>query len=400
MTVTLAATNPAPVDIAEVRAGALSHVRSLRTADGRYRMNEAGGPSLFTDCFALFVRHLLADTPDREEAESLRLRLQAAQDPSTGLFRFTGRSLDSSPLHDRDHVERQLTSFALAALAILGATPRYRLSVLDETLARPDGVARELDRAPWARNPSNAGNRAMFLGSLLWAAADAGDDRARRGLDDWFRWHDSRVRPSGFWGVNHLADGWLGLHGAAHQYVLYAFVNRTPPRIDAAARTALSLQEEDGRFWPVPGSGSCYELDALQILAMAHAREPASRAEIEDAARHALGVVLACRRPDGGFAWASGRPFGGLGVVRGLRSGRSLHLIRWAALVRAHSALTSKREVRATSWTDAVHPVTVSSLYDTWFRLLTLALAGVILNRENAPMAQWRRVPFPNWGAF
>lgn len=388
------------LEFGEVRAEALAYVRSLRTPDGRYRMNAIGGPTLFTDCFAVFVRHLLGDPIDRAEATTLAGSLLAAQDAETGLFRMTGPSLDRSPLHDRKHVDRQLTTFALAALATLQTKPRHRLAVLDETLGRPNGVTRELERAPWERNPSNAGNRAMFLGSLLASAAESGEPRARAALDEWFEWHDREVRPSGFWGRNGLGDGWLGLHGAAHQYVLYSYFDRRPPRLEAAARTALTLQEPDGRFWPVPGSGSCYELDALQVLAAAHARVPDVRAEIEEAARRALGIVLACRRPDGGFAWASNRPYEGLGLLRGIRGRRDPGLVWWAAKVRLYSALAVHREVRATSWTDAVHPVTVSSLYDTWFRLLTVALADAIMRDGKAPSAEWRRIPFPNWGWF
>lgn len=378
----------------EIRASALRYLASLRRGPADYRMTDGLGGSLFTACFAYFVRHLLADAGRAEDAVALAAAIDAGQDPETGSW-TAGRAGAHSD-HTRAHVDGQLASFAVSALAALGRTPAHPLRFL-EPLRAPDAVRAYLDGLAWDRNPWNSGNRALFLASLLWQASDAG---ARTALDAWFEWHDRRARPSGFWGEGHRSDWYVGMGGAAHQYLVYHFHRREPPHLRAAVDRVLRMQYADGRFWPVPGGGSCYELDALEILAVGRAWSDHRRDEIAESARRATGVVLSSRNADGGFCWAARRWFDLPDAWRAFAGPGDLKTRVWTLRALANAHVLRHEEARRTAWVEGAHPVGVSSVYDTWFRLLTLATASRLGSDPRTSGVPWAAVPAPNWGYF
>jgi len=385
-------------DGAEIRAGALRYVAALRRGPADYRMTADLGGSLFTACFAYFVRHLLADAARTDDADALAAAIDAAQDPVTGSW-AAGRA-GAHADHTRAHVDWQLASFAVSALAALGRAPAHHLRFL-EPLRAPDAVREYLNGLAWARNPWNSGNRALFLGALL---SDSGKPPAVGGgtaaLGAWFEWHDRHARPSGFWGEGHRSDWYVGMGGAAHQYLVYHFHGREPPHLRAAVDRVLRMQYPDGRFWPVPGGGSCYELDALEILAVGRAWNDHRRDEVGEAARRAMDVVLASRNADGGFSWAARRWFDAADAWRALARTGDVRTRLWTLRALANAHVLRREEARRTAWVEGSHPVGVSSVYDTWFRLLTLATASRLTADPRTGGLAWTAVPAPNWGYF
>jgi hypothetical protein len=380
----------------EIRAGALRYLASLRRGPADYAMTRELGGSLFTACFAYFVRHLLADAERTEDAAALAAALDAGQDPVTGSW-AAGRAGTHAD-HTRAHADWQLASFAVSALAALGRPPAHPLRFL-EPFRAPEAVRDYLDGLAWERNPWNSGNRALFLGALLSGPAgqEAGGPAA---LDAWFAWHDRHARPSGFWGEGHRSDWYVGMGGAAHQYLLYHFHRREPPHLRAAVDRVLDMQYPDGRFWPVPGGGSCYELDALEILAVGRAWSDDRRDAIAEAARRATDVALSSRNADGGFCWAARRWFDGPDAWRAFTGPGDLRTRVWTLRALANAHVLRHEEARRTAWVEGAHPVGVSSVYDTWFRLLTLATATRVTSDPRTDGVAWTAIPAPNWGYF
>lgn len=384
-----------------LRAEALGYVERLKRGPGRYAMTAALPGSPFSDCFAFFVRWLLADDLEPRERAAFVERLQAAQDPDTGLWRGAVRQPGLHALHDPAYTDGQLATFALAALIALGERPRHRIAALDRW---PDGTAlrAHLDALPWRANPWNSGNRAMQAGILLSADVLLWDDaRSRDRLEAWFAWHAERARPAtGFWGEGDWADGHTGLGGAAHQHVLYDFWNRTPPCADRAATRAVALQYHDGRFFPVPGGGACDELDAVTVLRAAGGAEVAPRTAVERMARGLIDVALAARNDDGGFCWARRRWFDLPDALRAVAAPPEMAGRVWTARALVSAHLLRHRERRRTAWSEGEHGVGESSMFDTWFRLLTLAHAAQLVDDERLAGLAWRPLPAPNWGFF
>ena len=305
-------------------------------------------------------------------------------------------------LHTAEYVNCQLTTFALAALATMGVAPRIRVGALD-SYSTATAVREALDALPWRANPWHSGNRAMQVGSLLaWDVHyGRGNAAAPPVLHAWFEWHDQAARPgSGFWGEGHRSDWHVGMGGAAHQYVVYDYCGRRPPHLERAVERTLRLQYADGRFWPVAGGGSCYELDAMQILRVGHRHLPAWRPRIAAAARRVVDVLLASANEDGGFCWARRRWFDVRDVARNLAVTGDPRSMVWSLRAQANAHVLRRREARSTAWAQASHDVGESSLFDTWFRLLTAAHVAAVCDDPRVQGPSWRSLPAPNWGFF
>jgi hypothetical protein len=160
------------------------------------------------------------------------------------------------------------------------------------------------------------------------------------------------------------------------------------------------MQYPDGRFWPVPGGGSCYELDALEILAVGRAWSDHRGDEIAEAARRATDVVLASRGADGGFCWAARRWFDLPDAVRAVAGPGDLRTRLWTLRALANAHVLRREEARRTAWVEGAHPVGTSSVYDTWFRLLTLATASRLRADPRTSGVAWTAIRSPNWGYF
>ncbi len=383
------------------RESVLQYVASLRTAPAEYRMTANVDGSLFTACFAFLLRYLLGDDYAPEERAALQALLLESQNPEDGLWYRRGKSATRYTLHDEAHISQQLTTMALSVLAALGVMPRYPLRFLSRW-DTADKLQDYLDSLPWDVNPWNSGNRALFVGSFLaYDGYILHNEASRAVLEAWFDWHDAHARPtSGFWGEGHTADWFVGMGGAAHQYLIYHYANRQPPYLERAVDQTLRMQYDDGRCWPVIGGGSCYELDAMEILLLGYKMLDYRRSDIEAACCRMIPVVLNSRNADGGFCWAKRRWFDMPDLLRGLFITGDPRTMFWALRVQANAHLLRSEETRATAWASAPHPVTESSLYDTWFRLLTLAEIAEVIADERLPDIPWRSVPAPNWGFF
>jgi hypothetical protein len=112
-----------------------------------------------------------------------------------------------------------------------------------------------------------------------------------------------------------------------------------------------------------------------------------------------LPSVLDSGNADGGFCWAPRRRLRVVDLLRSSGSPPDLYLKLWSLRAQLNALLIGPTQ-RRTAWTDAAHPATDSSVYDTWFRLLTLAAASRLCDEPWLQQVPWRSLPFPNWGFF
>jgi hypothetical protein len=371
-----------------------------------YRLNRRASPTPFASCFAVFVRHLfsvLGALPNGERAAWLA-SLQAYQDPATGLFSdsaHAARSPDAA--HDATHLDHQLTTFCLSAVHALGGRPLYPLRFLDEW-QDPGRLCAWLDRLDWT-NPWNSGNKAMFLGIFLLYDRDfIGNARSRPAMDAWFDWHDRHQNPqTGFWGQGRRATYIDGLGGAFHQFTLYHYANRPLRCAEQIIDRTLLLQQPDGLYSPILGGATCYELDAADVLVQLHRRHSSYRS---DAVRAALARILtgtlANQNPDGGFCWGHPRIFSFPDYWRlaaDITRHRSLYF--WYLTWRATAALHLRWPLRLrTGWADQPRAWNESSIFDTWFRCLTIAEISEVLTDTPYAALEWKFLSVPGLGWF
>ena len=371
---------------------------------GEYRLHAAAEPTPFASCFAAFLRHLFGDLDALAPADRAAwvTRLQQLQRQDSGLFVDDSndrRATDA--LHDADHLNFQLTSFCLGALHALGARPVHPLRCTEAWT--PDGIRRRLDALDWSQ-PWNSGNKAMFLGiCLAYAATHGGEARAGATLEAWFDWHDAHQNPdTGFWGDGFRARYIDGLGGAYHQFTVYNYMGRPVRHHQRIIDRTLMLQQPDGMYSPYLGGMTCYELDAVDVLVHLYARHDYRRAEIEASLRRTLDAVASAWNADGGFCWGRRRAFRGgdwlrlLGEAASHRDPAYLYLSARAAL----STYTSRHAVLRNGWSRAPRGWHDSSIFDTWFRCVTIAeIAAVVPHTPYSGMG-WQPLDVPGLGWF
>jgi hypothetical protein len=370
-----------------------------------YRLNQTADPSVFASCFAVFLRHLFDDLQTLSEGERAAWLswLQGFQDPETGLFmdpENVNRATD--PLHDTEHLNRQLSTFCLSAIDALGGKPHHRLRFL-EPWKDSDRLTHWLESLDWY-NPWNCGNKVMFMG--IFFAYDAhynGDATSLEALDIWFDWHDqNQSSKTGFWGNGRKAAYIDGMGGAYHQYVVYNYQERIIRYADRIVDKVLFLQQPDGMYSIYKGGASCYELDAVDILVHLYERHDYRRGEIEQALRRVLTGVLANQNPDGGFCWAQLPAWGIKDFWRlGTDIFRHKSIYYWYLCWRSAIRIQTVRQPEiSTGWSRQGRRWSDSSIFDTWFRCLTIAEISQVLPDLPYAELEWQFLKVPGLGWF
>jgi len=354
-----------------IREPVLKWLETLRI-DGsrfRYRFSKTSGDSLFTTCFALFILDLFKETDnlsDREKsawADYIK-RFQREED---GLFY-------PDPVYhpDKERAIFQATCFCLSALSILGEKPKYRLSVVDSWKTNESVEKYLMDRGCHL-GYSGSGNKAMFQAIFLTHAYEnTGDERLLEAMEDWFAFHNGHQNRRGFWGRGERGRLYAGLQNAFHQYVIYEYWERAYPRIETVAETVLRLQDREGYFAPTPGGDSCKDYDSIHMV-LSH---PGIGFQIrnKDRLEKSVLAIMKCRNTDGGFCDKNkyGRiyniPYVLLYLLRD--TPRDIRRVRSEKIMKS---ILKRKYQNDRRWVKEKQPFQESTLWDTWFRCLTLA---------------------------
>ena len=369
----------------------------------RYRLHSKAEPTVFASCFALFFKHLCAETEAWDETTRAAWvgYLLSFQDKTTGLFRdpdASSRVTDS--YHDQEHLDRQLTGFCLAALRVLGAEPCYRLRYVTPW-CDDEYMFKWLDGLDWTWS-SLSGNKAMFIAIMLVHELERGNAAAEKGLHAWFRWHDTHVNPrTGYWGITRACRYFQGMTGFVHQFLIYNYMGRRVPYTERVVDRTLLLQQPDGLFTPMLGGGACDDLDAIHTLCYLFHTENFRREDIKAALQKALNGILANQNADGGFSWARRFRFtlrDWLTLV--LHNARSADpYLVYLSLRLAYSGQRHLKTKLRTGWSAVGRDCSQSSIWDTWFRTLAIAEIETVLSPAVA-VQKWRALGVPNFGWF
>lgn len=188
--------------------------------------------------------------------------IQSFQDPKTGWFKERGFNFG---FHFKEHS----TAFAIAALKLLDAEPKYELRAKNKLITEKK-VRKWLRRTPewgllfWPGSHRGGGLGAVFatLGQNFYP---------NENFFEWyFDWLDEHADPEvGFWriGWNHHLKKRLTKHelgGSIHYYWIYKFLKRPIPYPKRVIDSTLSLQNKLG-LWDKDIS-YCIDLDAVFAL--------------------------------------------------------------------------------------------------------------------------------------
>lgn len=354
------------VKTASFSSRVLTYVEGLRVRSspyGQYSFSTSSSvPVLYSSVYAVLIRSLLCDldrlsASDREEWISYIKGFQCRD----GMFRDEAIRVESSETRDYQCGWRHLTLHAIMALSALGSTADKEFSIIN-SLGSENRLTQWLSSLPWRYKATLASSTVQNIGTLLQYSRDRQNNKeAQQLLDSLFRWLNKTQNPkTGSWGIT--LSGRRGIseqvHTGYHIWLLYFFdkieLKYKENIIDLLLETRSSL----GSFGPFPSSSACDDIDTIDPLVRLFKLTEYRKAEVLDALRKAVPWVLFNQNRDGGFVFERNR-----------------------VLYYGHNFLSAEKNV--------------SSLFPTWFRLLSLALLAQEIVDYTFLSQDWRFLNCP-----
>ncbi len=368
----------------ECRNKASQFLTSLATESGVFRLTAAADPSDYARCFHVFLSHTLKipqALPQTKLAADIRkaVRLQRHQ---------CGERYRDKPF-------RQLLTFSLSALHLLGALEEDPLAdLIEEQL--PVSVLENLESLGCLDGQAGSGNQAMFIAIFLLHGRDYLGLVTQPLIDEWVAAHIQHLNRFGFWG-SETGMTHLQFQNGYHQHEVLEYLGIENPRLANTLAAVRGLADAQGHFAPYPGGGGCYDYDAVFMLT--------PDGHIHDADTHTLllrtaTTIISEQGQDGGFAESvCVRPRS----VNNLRMfmSHTLNAVGKGPLFfeRLRYGLTLQRPKHNrihTHWSRYSRRWGESDLWDSWFRMLALARIDVAMNPEH--VSNWGFIDYPGIG--
>lgn len=349
-----------------------------------YSLTPEADVSSYASCFSIFGRHLLRSPLDSWAAARFAVHLRAA---------LRGMRGSGDVLRDKPY--RQLLAFTLSALVALGQLETDPLpELIKEQL--PTDVGKELIDLGCLAGKPGSGNQAMFLAIFLLYARDCLGVDTDDQINQWVDLHLGAMNRFGFWGPDKGMTH-LQFQNGYHQYEIFEYLGVKNLRQEEAIAAVHSLADSQGHFAPYPGGGGCYDYDAVFVLT--------PDGKIPDTPTRALllrvaETLKAEQRPDGGFAESLYiRPRSSANLARFARQITRAVGNGPLFLERLRYALTLQRPRHNrihTHWSRYSRRWDESDLWDSWFRMMTLARIEVALDPSAA--SRWGFIDSPGIG--
>ena len=373
-------------DVESARAGYQEFITSCATQGGDFRLTPLAESTPFASCFAVFGLQLL-----NKEEEMAGMADAVSHGMRSHLLEYRDvRAAHGDLAFDKPFL--QLLTFTLTSLQILGRLRSDPLGDVIEPLLSSD-VGKDLARIRALEGVPQSGNLAMFMAILLLHARDyLGIDSDGR-IEEWVERHLRAMNLRGFWSRSATMT-YLEFQNGYHQYEILDYLGVENPKAEAAAANVHLLADNDGHYAPYPGGGGCYDYDAVRIISACALEDPGRRGALWRTATS----IMKDQNADGGFAESK--------VVRPrtLRNLRASFTHVWRLGFRGlgerlRYGLTLQRPKHdriATHWSDYSREWSESDLWDSWFRMLTVATVDRVLTPANA--SRWGFIDYPGIG--
>lgn len=372
------------IDIAKTNY--FNFIKSCQIGAVDFGLTPRAEASVYACCFAVFGFHLLQK---QDMLEKLRTDLVVTIRNGVHAAR---RQYPGVPF---DKPYRQLLAFTLSALSILNAIEEDPLpGLVSEQLIEDVKVA--LTKTGALEGIPQSGNHAMFYAIFLIHTRDYLGLKVKSQLDDWIALHQQHMNRFGYWGPG-KAMTHLQFQNGYHQHEIYEYLGVSNPRINTTVSATRALADTQGHFAPYPGGGGCYDYDAVFMLTPG-GRIPDS--STEDILRLTIETLLSEQTVEGG--WGESR----LVRPRNLKQlwRFTSHVARsfpnfdlFCERLRYALSLQGFKHNRIhTHWSKYSRYWDEADLWDSWFRMLTIARIQVAfdptLDRE------WGFIDYPGIG--
>lgn len=258
------------------------------------------------------------------------------------------------PMVDNDIAEsidwwgwRHLSAHVVSAITALGGKPLFPFSFLKFLYGHGNAYL-WINELPWHESSTNVSNAVMNYGVLLQYERDfRHNGEAGFALDEIYAFlEENNNTETGlwYWGLKDQPQGLSeAVQTSYHLWNLFFYDRRSIPNIEKAVESCLENQNRYGGFGSTYNSSACEDIDSIDPLCRFYFLTDYQHNEIEFCLKKALRWVAVNQVRDGGFVFR-----------------------RFAEFKYGHELMKTDPEE--------------SSLFATWFRLLSVAYISQVLD--------------------
>lgn len=363
-----------------------SFLSFCEVAPSKFKLTPLAEVTPYALCFGLFGLKLLNDD------EALASIKDAAVQELCKNIKKARAQFDAPPV---DKPYRQLLTFTLSALSILEALDGGQIDdLVSEQI--PTDIAAELKANSALEGKAGSGNQAMFLAIFLLHARDRMGVDTQSKIDIWVDLHLKHMNRFGFWGPDKGMTH-LQFQNGYHQHEILEYLGVDSPLQAQQCDAVSSLVDGQGHFAPYPGGGGCYDYDAVFMLTP-HGKIPDET--LEKLLSKSNETIVSEQKADGGFCESLNIRPRSISNLMGF-AGRVLTAVNNRPLFveRLRYAVTLQRPKHDrihTHWSEYSRNWGESDLWDSWFRMLTIARIDVAMDPSKT--ANWGFIDYPGIG--
>jgi hypothetical protein len=297
---------------------------------------------------------------------------------------------------EEDKSYLQLLSFTLSSLYILDYLVSDPLEDHVLPLIQTD-IFRILENKGTFKGMGQSGNFSMFYAVLLEHARLYLDIDTNTDIKEWIERHLETINDNGFWG-NDKHMTYLQFQNGYHQYEMLHYFGAGNKLYDKAATNVALMADEYGHYAPYPGGGGCFDYDAVFILTIANIDIVDRNIDLLN---KTFQSILKSQNTDGGFSESHFiRPLGIKNILLMLNNiiKSDNNSSRFECLKYCLTLLRSKHNNINTHWSINARRWSESNLWDSWFRMLTIARIDVLRNKNNR--TNWGFINYPGIGYY
>jgi hypothetical protein len=378
-------------DVGSARQRYYNFISLSQNEKNDYKLTPNSEESPFALCFALFGLNLIKGLNIFGAAGELY-----SKKLYSGILEYKKeRSYSNSDLRF-DKCFLQLLTFSLSALYLTGGNYFINLEDIIKPLIVED-IGWYLEKSSALKGQSQSGNFAMFMAILLIHARDYMGMNTSIQLEQWIELHLKAMNKFGFWGQDRKGMKYLYFQNGYHQYEIFDYLGVDNPMQSIAAENVARLADSQGHFAPYPGGGGCYDYDAVFILTGSKQLAEQYRSLLIKTAQS----ILSEQNIDGGFSeshYIRPRSLKNVSIfirflIDGYRkdSGAQMESVRSfvSLMLPRNDTITNHWSVYSRRWNE-------SDLWDSWFRMQTLARIECALGDKKT--RDWGFINYPGIG--
>ena len=379
-------------DLKKPKKKYLNFILSLNK-NGDFKFTKNSQICSFSLCFAIFGLNLL-----NQKSYIEKNKIEWNKKIKNNLVDYYNKRKILSDNIYSDKSFLQLLCFSLSAFKILGTLNEndFLHDFFDE-LYNLDLINILKKNKTFIGYP-RTGNLAMFYAIIIFYLINYKDYPQSSFQNYWYKEHHNSKNIYGFWG-NTQNLTYLDFQNGYHQYEILKFFNYESIEINKIIKNIINFADFQGHFAPYIGGGGCYDYDAINLITSKPLdQKKLINQNIIEIIVKTHNAILLNQNIDGGFCESK--------YVRPINLNYFIYFFKKITNNKAIDKKTIFRQFLTlmrpkynsitTHWNNYNRKWDESNLWDSWFRMQTLARIEIYSDYKK--FDDWGFIDFPGIG--